>query len=127
MKITIRNGSIAIIRRHGDGTTFRSDRSAVRMFGNDGTNGFDVSASSVRRCRVLAKAQGIKFPRPARKQPRYTVLEAPGYHALKVRADLAANNKQILRWARGEDWRQISGFIPRKIAAIRGEWDQAYA
>lgn len=36
---------------------------AVLMRGNDGCNGFEVQASSVRRCRVLAKRQGIRFPR----------------------------------------------------------------
>lgn len=74
---TIRNESITIVRRPSAGMAFRSGRAAVRMFGNDGTNGFDVSGSSVRRCRVLAKAQGIKFNRPAKPEIRYTMLAAP--------------------------------------------------
>lgn len=126
MKITIRNGSITIIRRHGDGTTFRSDRSAVRIFGNDGTNSFDVRASSVRRCRALAKRQGIRFPRPVRPEPKYVTLSAPGYHTTRVRAEKAANNKEVLAWANGRDWRQISGHVPEGIARIRGEWDKTY-
>lgn len=84
MKITtIRNGSITIISRPSDGTTFRSDRAAVRMFGNDGTNSFDVRASGVRRCRVLAKRQGIRFPRPVRPEPKYVTLSAPGVSAIE--------------------------------------------
>lgn len=60
---TIRDGHITIIRRPSLGNVFRSTRAAVLMRGNDGRRGFEVQASSVRRCRVLAKRQGIRFPR----------------------------------------------------------------
>ena len=57
----IRGGKITVIRRANTGW----NPTGVIMQGNDGRNGFIVRSTSVRRCRVLAKKIGIKFPRAA--------------------------------------------------------------
>lgn len=63
---TQRQGQITVIHGANHGWMLRSTRAAVRMVGNDGENSFDVQANSLRQCRVMAKQQGIKFPRKAR-------------------------------------------------------------
>jgi len=62
---TQRQKQITVIHGGNRGWMLRSTRAAVRMVGDDGANAFDVQANSLRQCRVMAKQQGIKFPRKA--------------------------------------------------------------